>query len=443
MASEGSTPPISPDGRFWWDGSQWQPLFTADGRFRWNGHEWTAVEAPLAAAAPGAAGAVVAPAPEKPAWLAEGQALPNSPAAAAVTPPSAAQAAAAPAAAAAGPVDQGAPAWQVPIRQSSFGISISQPMMAFIAFGLLAVMFVGVYGYNQVFVHQDPGDDVLVAKNIQLAYKTGDVERFHDQQKQTARLTLPAGQSIDTFADVDAVEDWRVIQVAADGTATVGLKFEALSGQFDGVDLTFNVKNAKEMQATISPDGRIVAGGTNGTAGGKATNSVPGSDQYFSVLPDHDVHVGDTWGSDWVRDNPLGSGKVHYRTTNKFLRYEYLSDGRAAVIDTVATLPIDESLNLKVLDQLVGADDPSTPAGASVVYKGNADEHVISYVNLESRQVEKSAIVSNFDFDMTFQGLPNTKEYQVLAGKFHFAGNQDADLTWLAPATSSPSPVTR
>jgi hypothetical protein len=435
MVSEGSTPPISPDGRFWWDGSQWQPLFTADGRFRWNGHEWTPISEAPAAAAP--------PAPERPAWLAESQALPGSAAAApaAVAPPQAGQPNGA--AAAAGPVQPMAPAWQTPIRQSTFGISLSQPMMAFIAFGLLAVMFVAVYGYNQVFVHQDPGDDVLVAKNIQLAYKTGDIERFHDQQKQTARLTLPNGQGLDTFENVDAVEDWRVIQVAPDGTATIGLKFEALSGQFDGIDLTFNVKNAKEMQATISPDGRVVAGGTNGTAGGKATNSVPGSDQYFSILPDHDVHVGDTWGGDWVRDNPLGTGKVHYRTTNKFLRYEYLSDGRAAVIDTVATLPIDESLNLKVLDELVGVDDPSTPAGASVIYKGNADEHVISYVNLENRQVEKSGIVSNFDFDMTFQGLPNTPDYQVLAGKFHFAGNQDADLTWLAPATSSPSPVTR
>jgi hypothetical protein len=144
-----------------------------------------------------------------------------------------------------------------------------------------------------------------------------------------------------------------------------------------------------------------------------------------------------------VRDNPLGSGKVHYRTTNKFVRYDYLSDGRAAVIDTTATLPIDESLNLKAMDQLLGEDDPTTPANASIEYKGNADMHVISYVNIESRQVEKSGIVSNFDFDMQFQNLPKTPEYAPLAGTFHFAGHQDADLTWLAPATGSPSPVTR
>src|SRR5437868_2502930 len=84
MVSEGAPPPISPDGRFWWDGVQWQPLYTPDGRFRWNGREWlpvaeapvaapVAVAAPVLGAAPAAPSAAVV---DRPDWLADGQPLP-------------------------------------------------------------------------------------------------------------------------------------------------------------------------------------------------------------------------------------------------------------------------------------------------------------------------------------------------------------------------------
>lgn len=44
-------PPVSDDGRFWWDGNRWQSLYSADGRFRWNGQAWLPVSQPLAATA--------------------------------------------------------------------------------------------------------------------------------------------------------------------------------------------------------------------------------------------------------------------------------------------------------------------------------------------------------------------------------------------------------
>ena len=37
--------PVSPDGRFYWDGYQWvsRPPLTPDGRFYWDGHRWMPV----------------------------------------------------------------------------------------------------------------------------------------------------------------------------------------------------------------------------------------------------------------------------------------------------------------------------------------------------------------------------------------------------------------
>jgi hypothetical protein len=230
--------------------------------------------------------------------------------------------------------------------------------------------------------------------------------------------------------------------VAPNGAATLGMKFETLSGQVNGQNIAVNLRNAKEMQVVISPDGRVVSGGTNGTAAGKSTNSVPGTDQFFSILPSKDVHVGESWAKDWQRDNPMGAGKVHYRTDNKFLRYDYLPSGPAAVIETSTKLPIDAALNLKLLDQLVGIDSPGTPADATITYKGYADAQIISYVSITDRQVEQSLVVANFDFDLNFQGFPDTPPYAPLKGTFHFAGHQDADLELLTATTASPSAAT-
>lgn len=43
--------PISPDGRFWWDGQAWQPLFSPDGMWRWNGQAWVQLAEPYGRAA--------------------------------------------------------------------------------------------------------------------------------------------------------------------------------------------------------------------------------------------------------------------------------------------------------------------------------------------------------------------------------------------------------
>ena len=42
-------PQLSPDGRWFWDGTTWRPALSPDGRWRWNGYSWVGVGRGLSA----------------------------------------------------------------------------------------------------------------------------------------------------------------------------------------------------------------------------------------------------------------------------------------------------------------------------------------------------------------------------------------------------------
>lgn len=43
MSTPHSGPVFSDDGKWWWDGQNWQPAVSADGRMRWDGRQWQPV----------------------------------------------------------------------------------------------------------------------------------------------------------------------------------------------------------------------------------------------------------------------------------------------------------------------------------------------------------------------------------------------------------------
>jgi Flp pilus assembly pilin Flp len=51
-------PTFSPDGLWWWDGSEWKPAISPDGRWRWNGTGWLPAQPAQAYAQPRRGGGV-------------------------------------------------------------------------------------------------------------------------------------------------------------------------------------------------------------------------------------------------------------------------------------------------------------------------------------------------------------------------------------------------
>jgi hypothetical protein len=410
-----ASPPISPDGSWYWDGAAWRSLVSADGRTRWNGTAWVAREA---APEPSAATTAHEPAhADRPDWLvAEAEYHGDDRRATLAAPPAPFTPDGAPKATA-----------QSFKLHHLIGVETIAPLVLAGFVGALGLGWYFSQAKNQV---QPP--DVLVAGNAKIGYQTGEVLRFAVTQEQHGQLSVPGGTPQDEYDSVNAVEAWRVISAGTDGTYTIGIKFEKLSGQFNGQDLVFDTARAKEAVLVVKPDGRIVSGGTNGSTGGKTTNTVPASDQFFSILPDHTVKAGDRWGTSWTRPNPLGTGTTTYNTTSTFVHYDALSQfGSCAVVRTQASLPIDVGMNVRQLLELTGEDTTGIPAGATIQDKGSANADITTYVDMSSRLPVHMLDVSNFDFTEAFQGLPNTNQFAGLQGSFHFTGHQSGSMDLL------------
>lgn len=362
-----------------------------------------------------------APAADRPSWLPAGAELPvhrtSQPAAHAAAPQPAL-----------GPPAYGGPAQ--PARPSAGlvdNLMFSRlPAMGGVAVFLIAAVVIGALAVSKVRTSQLDAP-VLVASDVKLSYQVGVVERWHVHESDHGVLTIPNGQKLDSRGDSDATEALRIISIAPDGTATIGFKFEALSGYSDGDPIFFNPQKAKEINLVIRPDGSIVSGGTNGTSGGKPTESAPGNDQTWSIMPDHDVKQGDSWSKSFDRPNPLGSGTLHYATNSTFERYDDLFGVKAAVIHTTYSMPIDVVLDLHALLALYGDDGAQFPAGAAVVYKGNSSGDLISSVDIGKHEVVKALVTDDADFQMTFTGLPDTPAFAPLKGNWHYGGRLTGD----------------
>jgi len=58
-AGRASGTTFSPDGYWWWDGSQWRPALSPDGLWRWDGRAWIPAGRPPSPA-PRGGGALIA-----------------------------------------------------------------------------------------------------------------------------------------------------------------------------------------------------------------------------------------------------------------------------------------------------------------------------------------------------------------------------------------------
>ncbi len=287
---------------------------------------------------------------------------------------------------------------------------------------------------------------------IKVAFTKDQTYRYRYRSALNGSLTMGQGPALPIKADSSADAAWKIVFVDASGNMNVDLTLTNLKTSFTGsmmpgsTTTTTTTMTTQHVQFEVAPTGEILSGGgSSGPPSGLASAQglgLPGTDQFLAVLPGHAVKPGDTWTKTFTRPSPFGQGSITYTTENRFLRYENLKSGRAAVIQTTATVPLDVSIDLQKAIAAAGAvDSPSPipvppPVNGQVHIQGTSSTSSTTWFDMKTDQVERMTTVDNTDQTTTFVGIsglssPPTTQGALppeLVGPQHFTGRQTLQL---------------
>lgn len=254
-------------------------------------------------------------------------------------------------------------------------------------------------------------------------FKAGQTYRYHYTSTLDATMTMGSAPASPLKAEGSADETWKVVSIDASGNATIDQTLSNLKTTVTGSmpsgsttsTTTTTTTTTQHFQFQVTPAGEILSGGSTSVpplalAMGQGLGP-PGTDQFLAVLPDHPVKPGDTWTKTYTRASPFGQGSVSYATQNRFLRYEDLATGRAAVIQTTATLPLDLSTDL---GQAAGgpggaASPPPLPTGSpgsgTVSMQGTYKTNTTTWFDVKTDQVARMITADDIDQTTNFSGI--------------------------------------
>jgi len=288
--------------------------------------------------------------------------------------------------------------------------------------------------------HPGPSSLMKVAYN----FKAGQTYRYHCSSALNGTLTIGSAPASPEKMEISADSTWKVVSLDASGNATIDLTLSNLKASSTGSMLpgttttTTTTTTTQHFQFQVMPTGEILSGGSPPAppcplAMGAGLGP-PGTDQFLAVLPGHAVKPGDTWTKTFTRPSPFGQASVTYTTENRFLRYENLPSGRAAVIQTTATEPLDGSIDLgQALAGTGGAASPvpiptGSPVSGTVRMQGTSSTSTTTWFDVNTDQVKRMTTVVDTDQTTTFSGiagLPSPPpQVQVPPGLQGFLGPQ-------------------
>jgi hypothetical protein len=276
---------------------------------------------------------------------------------------------------------------------------------------LVVGLVLAITGAGFFLLTQPRGPDVALA----LDFEEGTTYRY--------RLTMSMEGTIDTaLADLPLVGEvtetvsHHVVDVAPDGTATIDVGIEDVSGSFSGQPLPASTD--LELRMVIGPDGQLrevegepvpeaLQGGWTDPSG---AGGLPGM-QSFPLLPDEPVGPRDEWVKNVDQPLPFGDGEVRLHAENEFVRYEDVGEVRTAVIESAITSPIDWTIDLAELAELgeqLGEPDTSLVNGeglpTSVSYRGDVEQDQVTWLDPDRGEVVRSELSGTFDITTRAEG---------------------------------------
>lgn len=260
-----------------------------------------------------------------------------------------------------------------------------------------------------------PGSDTGSATMLMVAFKQGGSYRYHYHVTVTGTTGIGQGRDQPIKLDSSADVTWRVTSVDAAGNTTIDVTLDNFKTTMTGSlapgssTTSTTTSDSRHSTITVAPSGEIVSGGSSlGAAAALSPfpgTSPPGTDQFLAVLPDHTVRPGDTWTRSVTLPGPPGQPGMSFTTDNRFVRYDDLKTGRAAVVETRASVPIDTTVDLGQLPP--GAPPAAVPQlGYKVHSQGTLSFDTTTWFDTRTHVVERTRSVDSSDITTSISGPP-------------------------------------
>jgi hypothetical protein len=116
------------------------------------------------------------------------------------------------------------------------------------------------------------------------------------------------------------------------------------------------------------------------------------------------------------------SGSIRYETTNRLVRFQTVSGSRAAVIDTIARVPVNVSVDMAKLSRISPSlvnqliSNLQLTATSRFAYRGLVTYQLTSYVDTASHQVLRSAVLGNVNVRVTATGVSSPGSFRIVSG---------------------------
>jgi hypothetical protein len=269
----------------------------------------------------------------------------------------------------------------------------------------------------------------LQAHTIALAFKAGDVYKY--KLHATFKYTVSTqGFSMPFDLEVSARDTVTVNSVDSGGVADVTVQLSELTvrSTINGTTKTETPKT-ETVNLKIGADGRVVS--VNGSALGSSSMpdfSGTGTGLLSAVLPDGSVRVGDTWTKTYDVNNPMGTGAVHVKAENKYLRDEKVGGVDTAVVQSKITHTVD----LTISSGSLGV--PMSPTGASkavqsLAIKGTVVTNVTSWIDTRAQRIVKTHSTGTTDATLTINNASSPAASPgFFTGPISFKGTQALEM---------------
>lgn len=272
------------------------------------------------------------------------------------------------------------------------------------------------------------GGDSAEARPLALAFTQGESQTYAIHMAMDGQVSSELFGDMPLTIDVTEVVTWTVNSVDDQGTATIEVRVDEMSGTVDGVAIP-SAAATPPIEIVIAADGRVVSAGGLALGGAEQTQGFgfPGMGQLTPILPDDGdaVAPGDTWDKHFAQDFPFGDGTIEFTATSTYVRNETVNGREAAVIVTQMSVPMDFTLSFRdmlgALEGELGAQGVTgldVLADASIAYSGRGDITQTSFVDLGAQELLRTQSTGDFDMTAEFSGVPGLEGDVGFTGTF-------------------------